>query len=106
MDIEANPVDNRDLPSPIPSSTHVNSTEEAPLAENTDDIAIIGVRQKTRKTSTVLAKHSAKEESPLLEKGKTNLEPPNYEQLGVEQVHAGYLSRLATSWDMDVGNMP
>ncbi|XP_040244317.2 uncharacterized protein [Aegilops tauschii subsp. strangulata] len=101
MDTEANPADNRDPPSPIPSSTPVQITEEAPLKENTDDVAIIGASQTTPKTSTVLDRHSAKEESPPPEKGKTKLELPNYEALSAEEVYAGYLSRLNTSRDME-----
>ena len=87
MDIEAYPADNHDPPSPIPSSTPVKPIEEIPSEKNNDDISIIGVGHTTPKTSTVQAKHSAKEEPPLLEKGNTKLDLPNYEALSVEEVY-------------------
>jgi hypothetical protein len=101
MGIDANPADNRDPPSPIPSSTSVKPTEETPPEENTDDIGIIGASQGMLEPSNVLAKHTSKEETPLLEKGKSKLELPNYEEFSAEELHAGYLSCLATSRDME-----
>jgi hypothetical protein len=101
MDIEANLADNRDPPSPIPSSTPVKPIEEIPSEKNNDDISIIGVGHSTPEISTMLAKHSAKEEPPLLEKGNIKLDLPNCEALSAKEVYAGYLSRLNTSRDME-----
>lgn len=101
MGVDANPADNLDLPSPILASGPVKATEETPPEKNDDDIAIIGVGHKAPERSNVLTKHTAKEETPLLEKGKSKLELPIYEGLSAEELHAGYLSCLATSRDME-----
>ena len=95
-DVDANLTDNLNPPSPILASSPVKATEEFTHEKNNDDIAIIEVSQKAPETSNVLAKHTAKEEAPLLEKGKSKLDLPSYEDLSVEDLHAGYLSRLAT----------
>jgi hypothetical protein len=103
MDAEANPADNLNPSSPIPASSPAKATEEIPPEKDNDEIAIIGAGYKAPETSNMLTKHATKEETPLLEKGKTKLELPNYEELSAEELHASYLSRLATSRDMEAG---
>ena len=51
MDIEANLANNRDLPSPIPSSTLVNPIEKIPSGKNNDDISIIAAGYSTPRLS-------------------------------------------------------
>ena len=51
----------------------------------------------------MLAKHSAKEETPSLEKGKAELDLENYSSFSATKLHTGYLSRLYTSHDMEAG---
>ena len=51
----------------------------------------------------MLAKHSTKEGSPSLKKGKARLDLESYAALSVSDVHAGYLNRLHTSRDLEAG---
>jgi hypothetical protein len=51
----------------------------------------------------VLAKHTAKEEAPLLEKDKTKLDLQSYVEFSAGELHVGYLSRLHTRRDMEAG---
>ena len=89
MDTDANPADNLNPPSPVLASSPTKETKETPLEKSTDNIAIIGAGYKVPETSNMLTKHAAKEETPLLENGKTKLELPNYEDLSAEELHAG-----------------
>ena len=51
----------------------------------------------------MLTKTTTKVEKPLSEKGKAKLELPSYEEFSTKEFHAGYLSRLSTSRDLEVG---
>lgn len=83
--VEANP--------PSPQKT----TEDNP---HEDDITITGTGFTTPAPSNVLTKHTAKDETPLPEE-KAKLDFPHYERLSAEELHAGYLSRLSASRDME-----
>ncbi|XP_040252904.2 uncharacterized protein [Aegilops tauschii subsp. strangulata] len=100
MDADANPAGNPDPPSSIPSSP-LEATEETPPEKNDDDVAIIGAGYKTPGITNLLTKHTTKEEKLLSEKGKSKLELSGYEGLNAEDLHAGYVSRLVTSRDME-----
>jgi len=103
MDIEANPAENCDLPSHIPSSTPIKPVEEISSERNTDDITITSASYNVPGISNMLTKHSFKEEMPLLEKGKTKLDLQNYLVFSAAELHAGYLSHLRTIRHMEVG---
>ena len=51
----------------------------------------------------MLAKHSAKEESPSFEKGQAKVDLESYSSFSAGDVYASYLSRLHTSRDMEAG---
>ena len=88
--------------SPILASSPIKATEATPPHEkNDEDIAIIGASDKTPELYNILTKHTPKDETPLLEKGKAKLELPNYEEFSTEELHVGYLSHLSTSREME-----
>ena len=70
---EAGPVSSHDPPSPKPPSPAM-STDKSPAATDVDDITVTGSAFKASEDSRVLAKHSSKEETTSLEKGKAKLE--------------------------------
>lgn len=51
--------------------------------------------------SVVLTKHTPKDTPILREKGMTKLKLPNIEKLDFDELHSGYLSRVAASRDME-----
>ena len=69
MDTEVSSVASHDPPSPK-SPTPAKPTEVISPEKNSDDVTITGTAYTTSGASSVLAKHSTKEESPSLEKGK------------------------------------
>ena len=91
MDTEVNPTAIHDPPSPKPTSP-AQSTEEIP-PKNSDDITITGTAYVAPGASTMLAKHSTKEESPSLEKGKAKLDLADYSSYSASEINARYLSR-------------
>ncbi|KAE8786375.1 hypothetical protein D1007_39825 [Hordeum vulgare] len=96
MDVEANPTDKLN-----PLSPHT-ATEDVPSpGRNEDDITIIEAAYTAPKHSIVLTKLAAKNETSMLDKGKGKLELPGYVDFSAEELHAGFLSRLSTSWDME-----
>jgi hypothetical protein len=102
MNTDVNPVHSHDAPSPKPTS-RAQSIEEIPLEKNSNNIAITKMAYTAPGVSTVLDKHSTKEESPSLEKGKAKLDLESYSSFNTSEVYVGYLSRLHTSRDMEAG---
>ena len=51
----------------------------------------------------VLIKFTSKDEPPVSRKGKARLELPNFEDLSLDELHEGYLTRLSTSHNMEAG---
>lgn len=77
MDINANPVNEVNPPSPTLACSPIKVTEGTHSYEkNNKDVTVIGAGYKTPETSNVLTKHTTKEETPLFEKGKSNLSCP------------------------------
>jgi hypothetical protein len=73
MDVETNLAISHDPPSPkLPSPAKL--IEEIPLNKDSDGVTITGTACTVPGASTVLTKHSTKEESPSLEKGKAKLD--------------------------------
>lgn len=64
------------------------------------DVTITRETHKTLEASNVLAKITAKDESPIKGKGKTKLELPSLEDFDVNYVHQGYMTRLSESQDL------
>lgn len=102
MNIEVNPAAHQDPPSPK-SPTPPKPTNKVPPEKDSDNITITGMAYTAPGASTVLTKHSAKEESPALEKGKAKLHLDSYSSFSPCDIYAGYLSRLNTSRDMEAG---
>jgi hypothetical protein len=102
MDTEINPAASLDPPSPKPP-TPAKSTEKIPPEENSDHITITGMTYTAPGASTVLTKHSTKEESPSLEKNNTKLDLDSYSSFNAGEVYTGYLSHLHTSRGMEAG---
>ena len=80
-------------PGPLPTTQDVTAQEE--------EVTITGSTYATLAPSNVLAKHISKDEAPSPEKEKAKLDLPNLEQLAADELHSGYLSRLAASRDME-----
>ena len=73
-------------------------------AENTtEDVLITSTCYTEPGNPTILAKHNAKEESPAADRSKMNLYLQNYADFSAGELHAGYLSRLHTSREMEAG---
>ena len=100
MDTEINPAAHQDLPSPKAPSP-AKSTDKSPTAADVGDITVTESPFKLPEVSRVLAKHSAKEEMPSLEKGKAKLDLESYSSFSAGDIYVGYLSRLNTSQDME-----
>ena len=102
MDLELNPAASHDPPSPKPP-TPQEPTEEIPLDKNSGDVTITRIAYSAPGASTVLAKHDTKEESLSLYKGKTKMDLESYAAFSASDIHAGYLSHLHTSCDLEAG---
>ena len=100
MNVDANPTGHPQPPSPKPSSPAAPINKN-PTCDGIDDIVITGLSFKSPEVSRVLTKHSAKEETPLLENGKAKLDLDNYTNFYASELHAGNLSRIHTSRDME-----
>ena len=81
------------LPSPLPP------TQEVPAQE--EEVTITGSAYAAPAPSNVLTKHIHKGETPSPEKDRNKLDLPNLEKLTADELHSGYLSRLAASRDME-----
>lgn len=103
MDTEANPVDNLNPPSSAPTPSPTKAAQDVLLEKNNDEVTITGGAYQPPEVSNVLTKTKAKAkaETPLFEKGKDKLELPSYEEFSAEELHAGYLSCLSTSRDLE-----
>ena len=96
MGTKVNPVASHDPPSrkrPSPAK----SIDKSPANADVDDITVIGSVFKAPDVSRALAKYSAKEETPSLEKGKAKLDLQSYATFSASELHAGNLRRLHTS---------
>lgn len=102
MDIELNPSASHDPLSPK-SPTSPRPAEEIPPQKDSDDMTITGTAHTVPGVSTVLTKHSIKEESSSLERGKAKLDLESYVAFSASEIHAGYLNHLHTSRDLEAG---
>ena len=86
-------------------SMDVNPTNAKPSSpiKPAEDVIVTGVGYAEPGNPTVLAKHSAKEEFAAVDKGKWKLDLESYAQFNAHEIHAGYLNRLHTSRDFEVG---
>ena len=62
---------------------------------------VTGSAYQSPGVSTVLAKHSPKDEAHLSDKNKPKLDLENYSKLNAGKLYSGYLSRLYTSRDLE-----
>lgn len=84
-----------------PRPSRVQTSQGVHAEKDADDVIVTGTGYTMPGASTVLTKH--KEESPSLEKNKAKLDLQDYATFSASELHAGYLSRLHTSRDMEAG---
>ena len=68
-----------------------------------DDVVITGVGRSEPGNPATLTRHTIKEDSSSLNKGKWDVELEAYAALNAQDLHSGYLNRLYTSRDCEVG---
>ena len=68
-----------------------------------DDVVITGVGRSEPGNPATLTRHTIKEDSSSLNKGKWDVELETYAALNVQDLHSGYLNRLYTSRDCEAG---
>ena len=68
-----------------------------------DDVIITGMGHSSPGHPIILAQHSAKEERAAREKGKWSTDLSSYAHLNVEEIHFGFLNRLHSNRDYEVG---
>src|SRR3954471_6463164 len=66
-----------------------------------DEVIITGVGRTEPGNPVALAKHTAKEEMSVLNKGKWDVDLATYSALSTQDIHSGYLNRLYTSRDYE-----
>ena len=74
-----------------------------PIEEKTGDVVVTGFGYTAPGNPTVLSKHSAKEDISTEDKGKWKVDLESYTQFTAQDIHSGYLNRLYTSRDFEVG---
>ena len=85
MNTNVNPAPSHEPPSPKPTSP-AKSTDKSSSDDNFDDIAVTVSTFKALEVSRMLAKHSCKEETPSLEKGKAKLYLQSYADFSTGEV--------------------
>ena len=68
-----------------------------------DDVVITGVGRSEPGNPATLTRHTMKEDSSPLNKGKWDVELETYAALNAQDLHSGYLNRLYTSRDYEAG---
>ena len=68
-----------------------------------DDVVITGVGRSQPGNPATLTRHTIKEDSSPLNKGKWDVELETYATLNAQDLHSGYLNRLYTSRDCEAG---
>ena len=68
-----------------------------------DDVVITGVGRSEPGNPATLTRHTIKEDSSPLNKGKWDVELETYAALNAQDLHSGYLNRLYTSRDYEAG---
>ncbi|KAE8767997.1 hypothetical protein D1007_60574 [Hordeum vulgare] len=81
-------------------SNPLKTTKDAMIEE--EDVVITRMGHSTP-IFNVLAKHTVKDVSTEIEKGKAKLDLFNIEKLNFEELHPGYLSRISMSRGMEAG---
>ena len=66
-----------------------------------DDVVITGVGRSEPGNPATLTRHTVKEDSSPLNKGKWDVELETYAALNAQDLHSGYLNRLYTSHDYE-----
>src|SRR4051812_44391218 len=66
-----------------------------------DEVVITGEGRTEPGNPVALAKHTAKEEMSVLNKGKWDVDLATYSALSAQDIHSGYLNRLYTSRDYE-----
>ena len=74
-----------------------------PAEEKTDDVVVSDFGFTAPSQPTVLSKHNTKEEIPAEDKGKWKVDLESYTHFSAQDLHSGYLNRLYTSHDFEVG---
>ena len=75
----------------------------SPAKTTDDDVVVTGLGFSSPGRPVALSKHSAKEESSAVDKGKWKSELSNYTNLSAEDLHSGFLNRLYTSRNFEAG---
>ena len=68
-----------------------------------DDVVITSVGRSEPGNPATLTRHTIKEDSSPLNKGKWDVELETYAALNAQDLHSGYLNRLYTSRDCEAG---
>ena len=102
-DKPASPVRTDDGPSSPVKATDIPSTPEKTAGDKEDEFIITGVGHTSPRHPVVLAKHSAKEEHAVMEKGKWSTDLSSYAHLNAQELHSGFLNRLYSNRDYEAG---
>ena len=89
--------------SPAPVSPVPTAVPLQPTAASSADVEITGLSFTAPTEPVTLARHTAKEEKFQQDKGKWSTDLSSYAQLSAQELHSGYLNRLFTSRDYQVG---
>ena len=84
-----------------PSPPHIQTNQDVSVEGDADDVTVTGTGHTVPGASTILTKH--KDESPAAEKNKAGLDLQDYASFSASELHAGFLSRLYNSRDMEAG---
>ena len=83
-------------PSPV---QHIDSSSPA----KDDDVIVTGTAYNAPGNPVALSKHTAKDESTAMNKGKGTTDLSAYTGFSAQDLHSGFLNQLYTSRDYEVG---
>ena len=83
-------------PSPV---QHIDSSSPA----KDDDVIVTGTAYNAPGNPVALSKHTAKDESTAMNKGKGTTDLSAYTGFSAQDLHSGFLNRLYTSRDFEAG---
>ena len=89
--------------SPAPVSPVPTAVPLLPTAASSADVEVAGLGFTAPTEPVTLARHTAKEEKFQQDKGKWSSDLSSYAQLSAQELHSGYLDRLFSSPDYEVG---
>ena len=89
--------------SPAPASPARTAAPSQPTTTSSPDVQVTGTGFTAPAEPIILAKHTAKAEKLQQEKGKWSTDLSNYAELSAQELYSGYLNRLHTSRDYELG---